>query len=279
MRGRSRPKPAPTEIALPLASGYEARMESTYRQVLITGASSGIGRALALWFAGKGATVHAAARRDEALRALQEEARGLPGGIEPFPLDVARGEETVAAIRALDAKVHGLDLVIANAGVGGETPARRMEWRTLETMLQVNVLGATATLTALLPAMIERKRGHLVGMSSLAAFVSWPRLTTYSASKAYLTHFLAGLRLELQGKGVQVTTVHPGFVKSEMTQHNRFKMPFLLETDDAARRIAEGIVRGTEVLSFPWQMAAASKAMRWVPPSALGLLVGRRKRA
>jgi short-subunit dehydrogenase len=144
-------------------------------------------------------------------------------------------------------------------------------------MLEVNVLGATATLTAVLPAMIERRRGHVVGVSSLSAFVTWPKMTTYSASKAYLTHFLAGLTLELKGKGVKVTTVHPGFVKSEMTAHNRFKMPFLLETDDAATRIAEGIVRGEEVVSFPWQMAVASRALQWVPTSALGLLVGKRK--
>jgi short-subunit dehydrogenase len=141
----------------------------------------------------------------------------------------------------------------------------------------VNVVGATATLTALLPAMVERRRGHVVGISSLAAFVTWPRVTTYSASKAYLTHLLAGLRLELKDKGVKVTTVQPGFVKSEMTAKNRFKMPFLLETDDAAARIGEAIVRGDDVLSFPWQMSAASHALQWVPQAALGLLVGKRK--
>ena|SRR5690349_8674348 len=176
-------------------------MDSSYRQVLITGASSGIGRALALWFAARGATVHAAARREDALRALQEEAKGSPGAIEPFPLDVTQGAKTVEALRALDAKVGGLDLVIANAGLGGDTPAHRTDWKTVEAMLQVNVVGATATLTALLPAMVERRRGHVVGISSLAAFVTWPRVTTYSASKAYLSHLLAGLRLELKEIG------------------------------------------------------------------------------
>lgn len=252
-------------------------MDTTYRNVLITGASAGIGRALSLWFASRGATVHAAARREEQLMTLRDEARGQGGAVEPFPLDVSRGDQTVEAIRALDAKVGGLDLVVANAGVGEETPAHRMDWKKIEPILQVNVLGATATLTAVLPAMIERRRGHLVGISSLAAFLAWPRMTAYGASKAFLTHFLAGLRLEVKGRGVKVTTIHPGFVKSEMTAKNKFKMPFLMEPDAAAARIGEAILRGDEVCSFPWQMAAASRALGWVPSSALGLVVGRGK--
>jgi short-subunit dehydrogenase len=230
-------------------------MDNSYRNVVITGASSGLGRALALWFVRRGARVYAAARREAQLQSLKAEASVGPGEVVPVPLDVADTDGVVKTLRALDdATPGGMDLVVANAGVGGKLNGARTEWEDISRMLQVNVLGATATLTALAPRMAERKKGHLVGVASLAAWLVVPRFGIYGASKRYLQTLCAGLRLDMPAE-VRVTSINPGFVKSEMTADNRFSMPFLLETDDAADRMGRAILRGDALFAFPWQMA------------------------
>jgi short-subunit dehydrogenase len=255
-------------------------MDSGYQNVVITGASSGLGRALSLWFARRGSRVYAAARREEQLQSLKAEAASGPGAVVPVPLDVADTAAVVAKLRALDdATPGGIDLVVANAGVGGMLNGARTEWLDIERMLQVNVLGATATLSALAPRMAERKKGHLVGVASLAAWIVVPRFGTYGASKLYLQTFCAGLRMDLAPLGVRVTSINPGFVKSEMTAENRFAMPFLLETDDAADRIGRAILRGDALFAFPWQMAwltrLGSLLPSWVVSRAMGLPAGK----
>ena len=236
-----------------------------YRTALVTGASSGIGRALALWLARKGVQVFAAARRLEALKALQAEIPSTQGKLEPVAMDVADARGTLQQIQELDSACGGLDLVIANAGVGFNTPAKGLQWEDVERTIQVNVLGASATLCAVLPRMVERNSGHLVGISSLAAFRGFRRTAAYSASKAYVATFLEGLRVDLKSTRVKVTSVHPGFVKSEMTAKNNFKMPFLMETEDAVAKIGEAIFRGDAVFAFPWPMALAARALRALP--------------
>jgi short-subunit dehydrogenase len=235
-------------------------MNVTYKTALITGASSGLGRGLAAWFASAGVRVYAAARRSALLEALRVEAGE---NVVPFPLDVTRADETHDRIRQLDADCGGLDLVIANAGVGDETDGRHLDWQRVRNVLDVNVTGALATLVAPLPAMIERGHGHLVGVSSLTASLTVPRYTTYAASKTFLTSWLTGMRLDVAAAGVQVTSVHPGFVRSEMTARNKTKMPFMVETADAVARVARAIVRKDRNCSFPWQMhAIAAVAVR-----------------
>jgi short-subunit dehydrogenase len=231
-------------------------MENSYANVLITGASSGLGRALALWFARRGARVYAAARRLEQLESLKTEASAGPGQVVPVRLDVAQTDAVESTLLALDdATPGGIDLVVANAGVGGMSTGQRGEWPAIEKLLRVNILGATATLTALAPRMRDRQRGHLVGISSLAAWVVVPRFGIYGATKLYLEKYCQGLRMDLAGTGVRVTCINPGFVKSEMTANNRFHMPFLLEAADAADRMGRAILRGEARFPFPWQMA------------------------
>jgi short-subunit dehydrogenase len=237
-------------------------MDNSYRNVLITGASSGLGRALSLWFARRGARVYAAARREEQLQSLRAEASVGPGEVVPVRLDVADTEA-----------------VVANAGVGGRLNGARTEWADISRMLQVNILGATATLTALAPRMAERKKGHLVGVASLAAWIVVPRFGIYGASKRYLQTLCEGLRLDMP-PGVRVTSINPGFVKSEMTAENRFPMPFLLETEDAADRMGRAILRGDALFAFPWQTAwltrlgsllpswLVSRTMGFTPPKS-----------
>lgn len=239
--------------------------ETSYRTALVTGASSGLGRGLALWFARRGVRVYAAARRREQLEALADEARAANGHIEPVELDVAQAESTVARIRELDAACGGLELVIANAGFGQETSGKRIKWETVQRTIDINVSGAAATLCAALPQMVERKKGHLVGVASMAAFRGLPRQAPYSASKAFLSIFLESLRVDLQGTGVRVTCLYPGFVKSEMTAKNKHPMPFLLETDEAVERMAAAIGRGQAEYAFPWQMAGVLGVVKRLP--------------
>jgi short-subunit dehydrogenase len=242
-----------------------------YRTAVVTGASSGIGRALSVWLARRGIRVFAAARRLDALRKLQAEVSSAPGKLEPIEMDVAKARETIQQIQELDDASGGLDLIIANAGVGIETPAKRIQWDRVEQTIQVNVLGASATLCAVLPRMVERNSGHLVGISSLAAFRGLPRHAAYSASKAFLATFLEGLRVDLQSTAAKVTSVYPGFVKSEMTAKNKFKMPFLMETDQAVDAIGEAIMRGQSAIAFPWQMALVSRVLRLLPNSVFDI--------
>lgn len=236
-----------------------------YQNALITGASSGLGRGLAVWFAKKGTTVYAAARRTAQLEELRAECKDAPGKIVPLELDVSDSDATYARVGKLDAECGGLDLVVANAGIAGETYAKRPDWPTIHRMIDVNCAGAAATIMGAMPAMIERKKGQVVGVSSLAAFNGLPRMAAYCASKAYLMTFLEGLRCDVGPLGISVCSIHPGFVKTEMTAKNTKKMPFLLEADDAITRMAKAIERQAKVYVFPWQMSLGVSFLSALP--------------
>jgi short-subunit dehydrogenase len=249
--------------------------EMAYRTALITGASSGLGYGLALWFAKRGTRVFAAARRTQHLQACAEEARVTGGTVEPVEMDVSRTDETMERIQRIDADCGGLDLVVANAGVGLDTDGKHFEWERAKKVLDVNVMGAAATLSAVLPQMVERKRGHLVGVSSIAAFRGLPHNAAYSGSKAFLTTFMESLRVDLKGTGVHVTCIHPGFVRTEMTAPHTHPMPFMLEIQEAAERMGRAIVRGQPVFSFPWQTRAAMGVAQALPNAVFDPLMRR----
>ncbi|MBZ4394451.1 SDR family NAD(P)-dependent oxidoreductase [Myxococcus sp. MISCRS1] len=239
--------------------------EMSYRTALVTGASSGLGRGLALWLARRGLRVFAAGRRVPQLQALAAEAQAAGATVEPVELDVSRAEPLMEKLRELDSECGGLDLVIANAGVGGVTHGKRLEWDKVRSIIDTNVTGAVATLTAVLPSMVERRRGHVVGISSLAAHRGLAGHAAYSASKAFLATFMESLRVDLAGTGVCVTCIFPGFVKSEMTAANHFPMPFLMETDAAVELMGSAILRGETEVSFPWQLAIPSRLAKVLP--------------
>lgn len=239
-----------------------------YRSAIITGASSGIGRALSLWFAKRGVRVFAAARRSDKLKSLEEEAKAQGGGtVEAVSLDVNDPKQVMKKLHELDDKSGGIDLVIANAGVGGLSDGKKLEWANVEAIIQTNVIGAAATISALIPRMVERQRGHVVGVSSIAAYRGLGKNGAYSASKAFVTMYLEGLRVDLKPLGIQVTSINPGFVKSEMTDKNSFRMPFMVDTADAADRIGQAIVKGVSEYAFPGPLVAASKLMKVLPNS------------
>ena len=244
-------------------------MKTEYRTALITGASSGLGRGLAAWFARRGTRVFAVARRLENLNALRDEAQAAGGVVEPVRLDVADYQATLEKVRAIDDECGGLDLVVANAGVGEETPGWQFDWEKAEQVLQVNVMGAAATLSAVLPRMVERNQGHLVGVSSISSFRGMPKMAAYSGSKAFLSTFLESLRVDLVGTGVAVTAIHPGFVRTEMTAKNKL-MPLVIEAEDASERMAKAIMRRDGEFSFPTPTALAGKTLAMIPDGVLG---------
>ena len=232
---------------------------------VITGASSGIGRELAKVLARQGARVGLVARRREQLVELSKEIE-TAGGVAAFaPADVADRTTTVAAIRELAGKLGPVDLLVANAGVGAPTLLDPMNVEDIEKMIRVNVLGVVYAIEAVLPEMLKRKRGHLAGVSSMAAYKGLPGESAYCASKWAVNGYLEGLRIQLREHHIAVTTICPGFVRTPMTAVNNFKMPFLVEADDAARRIARALARKKKVFNFPWQMSLLMKLTRWLP--------------
>ncbi len=239
-------------------------MTADPRTALITGASSGIGRAVAIWFAKRGVRVYAAARRTAM---LEELARGGHGDIVPVAMDVAKQAETVAAIQKLDDECGGLDLVLANAGLGDATPAALATWPMVERVLNVNVMGAAATLTAVLPRMLERGRGRVAGISSIAALRGLGAYSCYSSSKAFLSVFLESLRVDLNGTGVTATCIQPGFIATEINEKlvGVAPMPFRMAPELAAAKIGKAILSGKRVLTFPWQLALGGGLLGAIP--------------
>jgi short-subunit dehydrogenase len=226
-------------------------------KILLTGASSGIGAALAAELCRRGHHVWLGARRADRLERLVAEIGGTGvGRAAAVALDVADHAATAESVVALDTDVGGFDVVIANAGVGGkQTSVWKITVDDAKNVIDTNLTGALATILPLLPLMRERGHGHVVGISSLAADLSQPMAPVYGATKSALTFFLDSVAPELEAHGVAVTIVHPGFVKSEMTAKNTFPMPFLVEVDDAARSIADAIAAKKSWLRFPFGLS------------------------
>jgi short-subunit dehydrogenase len=232
---------------------------------IITGASSGIGWSLAKQLAAQGCKVGLVARRHDNLVALCGEIAEAGGVAACAPADVADRASLVDAIHALAGQLGPVDLLIANAGVGAPTTVSPMNVSDVEKMIRVNLLGVIYSIEAVLPAMLERKRGHIAAVSSMAAYAGLPGEWGYSSSKAAVNNLMDGLRIQLRDKGIVATTICPGFVKTPMTDVNEFHMPWLLEADDAARRILRALARKKKVYNFPWQMSVLMWITRRLP--------------
>jgi short-subunit dehydrogenase len=232
-------------------------------RVFITGASSGIGAALARHYAGPHSVVGMAARRAAALDAL---ASSLPGDTACYALDVADSDALERAARDYIARFGTPDLVIANAGISvGTSGADSRDTATLARVLAVNVTGMAATLSAFAPAMRVAGRGTLVGIASVAGWRGLPGAGAYSASKSAAITWLESLRVELRGSGVSVVTLCPGYIDTPMTQVNTYRMPFLISADEAARRFARAIAARRRCAVIPWQMACVAPLLRLLP--------------
>jgi short-subunit dehydrogenase len=233
------------------------------RRVFITGASTGIGAALARHYADADSAIGLFARRGDLLEKL---ASGLPGNSAIYPADITDTPAIEAAASDFLVRYGTPDLVIANAGISMGTHGDEIQdVDKLRRVLEVNVTGLAATLAAFAPAMRAARKGTLCGIASVAGFRGLPGAGAYSGSKAAAIAWLEALRTELAGSGVSVVTICPGYIDTPMTQVNKYRMPFLISADDAAQRFARAIAARRRLAVIPWQMAIISPLMRAMP--------------
>ncbi len=233
------------------------------QRVFITGASSGIGAALARYYAARGAVLGLVARRRAA---LQELLATLPGEHAVYTVDVADEAGLRQAAADFSARFGVPDVVVANAGVSvGTLTEEEGDLRAFERVMRTNVLGMVATFQPFVAPMRARGSGRLVGIASVAGIRGLPGAGAYSASKAAVIAYLESLRVELHGSGVKVVTIAPGYIETPMTAVNRYPMPFMLPADDAARRFVRAIDAGAGYVVIPWQMGVVAKLLRLLP--------------
>jgi short-subunit dehydrogenase len=232
--------------------------------VIITGASSGIGYAIAKEISKQGAKVGLLARREEALQQLTQEIREQKGIAEYVPCDISDRFKTLEAIDTLRQKLGPIDLLIANAGVGTTNPLHELNITGSETVIKVNLLGVMYSIEAVLPEMLKRGSGQIAAISSLAAYKGLPGAAAYSASKAAVNAYMEALRIQHYGLGVSFTTVCPGFIHTPMTAKNQ-GMFWVYHADVAARKILRGIRKRKKVFNFPWITNRLIKLTYWLP--------------
>ena len=233
------------------------------RRIFITGASTGIGAALARHYAGADTEIGLFARRHDLLEKL---AASLTGRSAIYAADIADTAAVGAAAQDFLARFGAPDLVIANAGISVGTRGDELQdVDKLRRVLDVNVSGLAATLAAFAPAMRAAGTGTLCGIASVAGFRGLPGAGAYSTSKAAAITWLESLRTEMAGSGVSVVTICPGYIDTPMTQVNRYPMPFLITAEDAAARFARAIAAKRRLAVIPWQMALVSLLLRALP--------------
>ncbi len=238
-------------------------------KIVITGTTSGIGRALALHYARPETTLGLIGRRQERLQEVAAQCRAQGARVILAALDVrAQAAMQDYALRFVE-EVGGIDLVIANSGIDEPDELATGDAAYHARLIEINVIGLLNTLLPFIPRMMEQGHGHLVAVASVAGFQAMPGSTTYAASKMAVRALMEGYDFELQRHGIDTTTVNPGFVASEMTAKNQFKMPFLLPSDAAARKIARAILRKRRVYTFPWPMAVVARLLPYVPRALL----------
>jgi len=242
--------------------------------VFLTGASSGIGAALAREYAARGATLGLVARRAAALNEL---VAGLPGSHFVYAVDVTDRDALIAAARSFEQDCGGADLVIANAGISvGVLTEHYEDLDAFREVLATNVLALAHTFHPFIAPMRARRRGTLVGIASVAGIRGLPGSEAYCASKAAAISYCESLRVELRRFGVRVVTIAPGFVRTPLTARNRYPMPFLMEPARFARIAADRIASGTSYAVIPWQMAVVAKLLRLLPNWAFDRLMAKR---
>jgi short-subunit dehydrogenase len=243
------------------------------QKVIITGASSGIGRALAVEYARRGAVLGLVARRADILDQL---AAVLPVRSYSYQADVRDAAALAQAARDFIARAGCPDIVIANAGVSAGTLTGKVDDnKVFEEILATNLTGMMLTFQPFIEAMRARRQGVLVGIASVAGFRGLPGAAAYSASKAGAISYLESLRVELSGSGVSVVTLCPGYVATPLTAKNPYIMPFLMNAEVAAGKMARAIEARKRFYVLPWQMALVGRLLRCLPRPLYDLLFAR----
>lgn len=234
--------------------------------VFLTGASSGIGEGLALAMAKKGAVLALVARRKELLDDLAERCRTLGTHARVCAIDVADEAAVAGAADEMRSEFGRIDILIANAGIGGNDPETRAYTpHAVRHLIDVNLLGAVNAVHAVIGPMIERGSGQIVAVSSLAGFRGLPGSAAYSASKAAMTAFFESVRLDVKHSAIDVTIIQPGFIRTPLTSGRAAKMPFLMELDDAIPLFLKAIEKKKKFAAFPWQLATIVRAGKFLP--------------
>ncbi|MEP7213795.1 MAG: SDR family NAD(P)-dependent oxidoreductase [Acidobacteriota bacterium] len=253
-------------------------MEAEKKIILLTGASSGIGEALAVAFAKSGAVVGLVARRGELLVEVAERCEAAGGTARVFACDVTDEAAVNSAAESFRAEFGHIDIMIANAGIGGnDAETRSLKPAAVKKVIDINLMGAVNAVSAVLPAMRERGSGQLVAISSLAGFRGLPKSAAYSASKAAMTAFFESVRLDTIGTGVSVTIIQPGFIKTPLTSGRENKMPFVMELDDAIPHFLNAIEKRKRFAAFPWQLATIVRAGKFMPGWLYDRIAGKAK--
>jgi len=235
------------------------------KNILITGASTGIGKALVEKIRATECNLFIVSRNIDLLYKLKENSKNFPAKIFPFKCDVSQKDEVNETFKAITEITNNIDVAILNAGVGDSMTVENYDSALAEKIFGVNVLGAIYWIERLLPKMIENKSGVIAGVSSLADNRGYSQSGFYCASKAALTLYLEGLRGELADYEIDVVTIKPGFVKTPMTDKNKFKMPFIISAEKAADYIIHGLAKKKKIIQFPLPTVLGSKFLGLLP--------------
>lgn len=245
--------------------------------VWITGASSGIGRAAALEFARRGETVAASARGADALGALADAARGLPGKIIPFACDVTDRAMVFATVAQIEDAVGPIETAILNAGTHIPlSPQAGFDLAGFDKLVTLNLTGTANCVAAVLERQLQRPSGQLAIVSSVAGYFGLKTASAYGATKAALINMAEALRFDLKGTGIDVRLVNPGFVETPLTDKNPFPMPMIIPAEQAARDLWKGLRQSQAFeITFPKSFARMMKFIRLLPYRLFFPLVGR----
>ncbi len=246
-------------------------MTTPWKTAWVTGASTGIGRELALKLAANGVRVAVSARTADKLEALAH----ANANIVPIPLDVTARADVVAAHRRIVGTIGPIDLAVLNAGVWHPMKASEFDAARAADSMSVNYIGIVNALEPLIPAMMAAGKGHLALVASVAGYRGLPNAAAYAPSKAAVISLAEVLRLELSRHGIVVSLVNPGFVETPMTSVNQFPMPYIMKPGDAADRILRGLARGKYEIAFPWQLVTLLKLLRLMPNGLYLRVAGR----
>ncbi|MGI6852457.1 SDR family NAD(P)-dependent oxidoreductase [Mesorhizobium sp. 1B3] len=244
----------------------------------ITGASSGIGRSLALDLAREGYTVAATARTLEKLAALAADASDLPGRVIPYPADVTDEKAMAAVVAAIEEQVGPIVLAVLNAGGYLRTRGERLDTSNFLRTYETNLLGVLHGLVPVVDRMRQRGRGHVAIVASVSGYFGWPSTAAYGSSKAALTNMAESLKYDFDRLNIRIQVINPGFIDTSMTQSITMRLPALMPVDKASRRIVAGLKHGGFETTFPRRFTWFLKALRIAPQPLRHWLVAKATR-
>jgi short-subunit dehydrogenase len=241
--------------------------------IWLTGATSGIGEALAFELARRGAKLAITARRKEVLDKIVDEIKAAGGDAAAYDGDIGDLERMKSIAGDIERQMGPIDCLIPNAGTHIFTKPEQFDSAEYLSLMSINYGGMLRCIEAVLPSMIKRKSGYIAGMCSLSGIRALPMAAAYGASKAAMIHFLESIRYHLVPLSIPVTVINPGFVKTPLTDKNHFPMPFLIEAPRAAKIICDGLERQKKEISFPWPFNWILSFARFIPETLYAIVV------